>query len=626
MNAPRRGIGALREYCYGENLGRATLEPQGSVPVAAMGSWRILYEVGPRGVARGGGLRFTPPNGFTTPQFEDLTAPGYCRFRSSNPNASLASSLVEPILGYTFLPASLDLEVRGSSLAEGDSIEIVYGWTPSGIPGAQAQALAMPVEFTLSVDAEGKGAWELLPDSPLFDVVPEEPSFLRVTAPAQVVVGRPFRVRAVARDRFHNVAGTCPCTPEIQMPGGGTVHFREESPGIFVSENVVLREAGVHRLRVVAEGLPPADAPPVRVSEAAPERELLFGDPHCMSGLCVGEYPRPSTAREIVEYVHAYARDCAGVDFAACTSLAMRMDEEEWREVLDAANRFSEAGRYVALPAYEWFGMLEQDGNKNVYFLDDGDVPKLDSRSPASDHPEKLWRGLGGFEGRAMTIPHHSVSAVIGTRWRWHDPRFQRLVEIYSCWGNSEAEGCARPLVNPARYAGQSVQDALEKGYRLGIIAGSDTHTSQPGFSNRLRLKNAWRGGLACVWAERFDREGIFRALWERRCYGTTGARIILEFFLNEAPMGAEVGMDALASRRIEVRAEGCAPLERVVVVKNAREVHVETPGRASLAFEWVDPKGRERDTDYYYVRLEQEDGEMAWSSPIWVDAPVECG
>lgn len=30
--------------------------------------------------------------------------------------------------------------------------------------------------------------------------------------------------------------------------------------------------------------------------------------------------------------------------------------------------------------------------------------------------------------------------------------------------------------------------------------------------------------------------------------------------------------------------------------------------------------KKPQRDTDYYYVRVRQRDGQWAWSSPIWVD------
>ena len=33
---------------------------------------------------------------------------------------------------------------------------------------------------------------------------------------------------------------------------------------------------------------------------------------------------------------------------------------------------------------------------------------------------------------------------------------------------------------------------------------------------------------------------------------------------------------------------------------------------------EWVDEVA-ERETDYYYVRVTQGDGAMAWTSPVWV-------
>jgi hypothetical protein len=55
-----------------------------------------------------------------------------------------------------------------------------------------------------------------------------------------------------------------------------------------------------------------------------------------------------------------------------------------------------------------------------------------------------------------------------------------------------------------------------------------------------------------------------------------------------------------------------------VTVIKNNTFVHTVRPEGESVAFEY-------RDTDikpgesYYYVRVEQAAGQMAWSSPIWV-------
>ena len=94
MTTPRRGIGALREYLYGEDIGQAKIEPEGPIIVGRLGKWRIIFNVGPRGIYKGGGLRFTPPNGFTTPQFNEMTDPGFCKFRCSNEDVVLVPSLV----------------------------------------------------------------------------------------------------------------------------------------------------------------------------------------------------------------------------------------------------------------------------------------------------------------------------------------------------------------------------------------------------------------------------------------------------------------------------------------------------------------------------------------------------
>lgn len=626
MTRPHRGIGAFRDFNFGEGLGRAVIDPPEPVTVGQPGRWRLIFTVGPHGIAEGGSLRFTPPNGFPAPQFEDLAGPGCCAFTCSREGARLFPSLWEPELGLTFLPSSLTLTVAGTALQEGDRIEIDYGWTPSGIPGAQAQRLAMPVFFHFTVDVDGNQNWELLPDPPGLNVLPDLPVKLVATAPAQVGAGRPFALRLVLRDMFENVAPDYRGAIRFSVKGVGAIipdafEMTEADGGIALVENFRLVTFGVYRIEIEADGLPTTRTPPIRVEGSDSERRLLFGDPHCMSGLCVGEYPAGLDVRGIVDYVHTYARDAAGVDFGACTSLGFRMDDEEWRCVCEGAREFTEPGRYVALPAYEWFGMRErQDGNKNVYFLEDENPPKYHSRDPESDMPEKLWAKLEGKEGCALTIPHHSTSAIIGTRWEHHDPRFQRLVEIYSIWGNSEAEGCERPLVNPSNYREQSVEVGLEKGYRLGFIAGSDTHTSQPGYSNRLRLKNGWHGGYACVWAERFDREGIFKALWERRCYGTTGARIILEFELNGAPMGSELSMVENEFRELWIHVEGTEKVDHVAIIKNGRLAQRIEGSDESFDGRWTDTAGAERDTDYYYVRVRQVDGELAWSSPIWVE------
>ena len=67
-------------------------------------------------------------------------------------------------------------------------------------------------------------------------------------------------------------------------------------------------------------------------------------------------------------------------------------------------------------------------------------------------------------------------------------------------------------------------------------IGASDDHRSHPGQPHF---------GLAAVTAPELTREAIFDGLYERRSYATTGARILLDFRVNDAPMGAETSAES---------------------------------------------------------------------------------
>jgi hypothetical protein len=65
----------------------------------------------------------------------------------------------------------------------------------------------------------------------------------------------------------------------------------------------------------------------------------------------------------------------------------------------------------------------------------------------------------------------------------------------------------------------------------------------------------------------------------------------------------------------------GTGSIDQVDIIRNGEVVHTERPGKAEARFRWEDPapvRGRDKPS-YYYVRVQQKDGQMAWASPIWV-------
>ena len=100
-----------------------------------------------------------------------------------------------------------------------------------------------------------------------------------------------------------------------------------------------------------------------------------------------------------------------------------------------------------------------------------------------------------------------------------------------------------------------------------------------------------------------------------RRTYGATD-NIILEFWLGDHFMGDD--FTAAAPLPVRVKLRGTDVIEKVHVIRDAAYIYAIAPGKREVQFEYTDrdaPPGEH----WYYIRAEQRNGELAWSSPIWV-------
>ncbi len=353
---------------------------------------------------------------------------------------------------------------------------------------------------------------------------------------------------------------------------------------------------------------------------------LLFGDIHTHSGHG-RKGPGSGCGSGAIEENFQYARDVANLDFYALSEHDVDIwDDDGWALRREATDRFNAPNRFVTLPAFEWTSSLH--GHRNVYYLR-SDMPFFTARkggdqwTPQNDTPRDLWRKLRELQADAITVPHHPTAVTHPFNWDYFDPEFDRLVEIYSSWGNSEYAHNPHLGRGADRWKDLYVQNALARGYRFGLIASSDGHDGNPGFAQGLpkhpHLYHDLGSGRVAVLARDFTREGVFEALHDRRCYATTGERIILDFRLNGLLMGSEIETDDdHLMRKIEVRAVGTCPLRDIVVVKNNADTLYHRCSRDREAITCNDDAFIKK-TDCYYVRVTQQDGEIAWSSPIWV-------
>ena len=155
------------------------------------------------------------------------------------------------------------------------------------------------------------------------------------------------------------------------------------------------------------------------------------------------------------------------------------------------------------------------------------------------------------------------------------------------------------------------------QGLWLSTVAATDDHRAHPGQPHY---------GRTAVRATGLTREEIFDGLYHRRSYGTTGAKILLDFAINDEPMGARVTLTE--APRLKIEAHGTAPIDVVEVLRYSKSepgFHVLFkfhPG--DTEFEWAGIDTTFREDSIYYVRLREAElvrnrVVMAWSSPIWV-------
>jgi hypothetical protein len=69
----------------------------------------------------------------------------------------------------------------------------------------------------------------------------------------------------------------------------------------------------------------------------------------------------------------------------------------------------------------------------------------------------------------------------------------------------------------------------------------------------------------------------------------------------------------------LKVKLIGTAPFAKVSIIKNNRFVYTNEPKKATVEFTWADNDAKPGTTGYYYIRGEQQDGELVWVSPMWI-------
>ena len=497
-------------------MGSATLNPTGSFEAGSWQSFTLIYTAGQFGIDDTGSIKigFRFATDFGPVQFSDPGAAGYTTVEASN-GATLEAKW-EFKRNIRPWSRSLYIGIVKDFLAPGDTITIRFGDRRQGSPGIRVQSYCeSEFEFHVLVDAIATYDYVALPESPKIRIVPGPGVLWFAILPTLVRAGEPFRLALKVDDKWGNPSDQVDqrLRLESSAPITGLPDHVRLHRGAFgaVIEGLRVDEPGDRAIRVIDKaGSEIARSNPMRVVAGDSELVHYWGDTHGQSNETLGT----NTAREYFEF----GRDKAHVDVMGHQGNDFQMTSGFWRDLNDLTREFDHPGRFVCIPGYEWSANTAVGGDRNVHYREEGETIHRSSHAQIADHADEV---NDAYDAHALfarlTGKDCVVAAHVGGRYAdvkyAHDIELEVAVEVHSAWGTFE----------------WILRDALEAGYRVGIVANSDGHKGRPGACYPGASFFGSYGGLTCFLAERLDRDAIFRSMRRRRHYATTGNRALLD-------------------------------------------------------------------------------------------------
>ncbi len=595
-----------------ERMGTARVEPQGDFAAGSFQEFTLTYTAGTFGIDDTGSIkvvhRFASDMG--RPQFADPKAPNYISVEASNGAVLHADydmkSNIRP------WDKTLYIKVVRGFLREGDRIIVRFGDRRQGSPGIRLQTFCEDTfEFRVLVDAIATYNYVELPEQAAIRIVAGAPVRWKAILPSMRRAGEAFRLCLKGEDAWGNPSDrglhefrlrtSCPLEglPErVSIPEGEFT---------LVLDNLRCAEAGDVIVSLIdEEGQVCADSNPLRiVLEAA----LLpyWGDLHGQSEETIGT----NSARDF----HLFARDKAFLDAVSHQGNDFQITTPFWNHLNELTAEFDQPGRFVAFPGYEWSGNTGMGGDRNVLYMKEGrniyrsSHALIDDLSDIDSDAHTAAELFARLKGEDCVVFAH-----IGGRYAdikmAHDIRLERSVEVHSAWGTFE----------------WLLEDALEQGYRVGIVSNSDGHKGRPGASHPGATKFGAYGGLTCMLAPTFDRAGLLDSLRKRHHYGTTGCRMHLEVSAHfdsaaeifdqdpnlgpcasrqtQTAMMGDILRSSETSLELRIGLHGSAPIERIEIRNGLDVLETYRPyGEADLGrrirviWEGSEYRGRGRET-----------------------------
>lgn len=341
-----------------------------------------------------------------------------------------------------------------------------------------------------------------------------------------------------------------------------------------------------------------------------------------------------------------YARDYLNLDFASPSDHTPTV--AQWKYEVSVLNDINSPGHFATFFGYEH---STDQGHENYYFADpDHPVSPVGTVGSqicvcayhmGSDNCQALYdlatlpEILNQYDtpgDQFIGIPHHENADSETHRlpddkpywfpYPWSHPgKYHRLAEIFQARGNMERDAYPEDSWRGWYQNGASVQDGLERGYKVGFTGGTDNHTARPGMAfaapedfGRIPIGSISLTGL---WTKAIERGKVFNALYARHTWADWDTRALVYFTVNGAQAGDEIHVKKGEQLTAQIKMSAEDALQSIEIVSEKKAVWASHEDR--LDFDIKVPLGAADHSTYFYVRALQRNGGIIYVSPVYV-------
>ncbi len=452
---------------------------------------------------------------------------------------------------------------------------------------------------------------------------------LNIIVPSFVNKGKRFDVTVRFEDQYGNLTSNADENTLIDVTYEG---LRENlcwklfvpETGFILVPNICFNDPGIYRINLINNK----------------QNTQYFSDPiKCFDrtevnvfwGLLHGEIEKFDSAENLTKFLKC-CRDENSLNFIAISPFENETTNEQWKQLSNEITEFNEDDLFAIFSSFQF---VNKENNSETY-----QFVYLKENKPLLRQLDKIYRAVNSKE--ILAIPTFTMGAKTTYNFKDFNSAFHKVVEIYNAWGSSECsleEGNKRPISGNKNFVKEnkegSIIKALNNNYRFGFIAGGlDDRGIYSGFYESGQTQ--YSPGFTAVIAKELKKEILFNAISNMQCYATTGAKILLSFFIANEGIGSQLNTKLkpglIFNRYISGFVVGTTDIKSVEIIRNGKVLIVFEPDSFKFDYTFDDSENL---TDialessdypfvYYYVRVEQVDGHIAWSSPIWIDIVKE--